>query len=138
MEEEAAAGEPEEALPRRRRGRWVKRAAKIVVGLLLALLIGAAALLVFLDTDPGHRFLADRIAALAPKSGLKIRIGRIDGSIWGETKLRDVRVYDPQGLFVESPAIDVEWRPLAWIANRLVIDVSRRFRARRTFAQAGR
>ena len=112
----------EQPVVKRRRGRWLSRLAKTVVALLLAMLIAAAALLVFLDTDPGHRFLADRIASLAPSSGLKIRIGRIDGSIWGETELHDVRVYDPKGLFAESPRIDVRWQPLAWVANRLVID----------------
>ena len=110
-----------EERPRRRR-RWLSRLAKWVVGLLLGLALALAAFLAFLDTNAGHRFLADRIAALSPSSGLKIRIGRIDGSIWGETRLRDVRVYDPKGLFAESPAIDVEWRPLEWLANRLVID----------------
>ncbi|MDP9415240.1 MAG: translocation/assembly module TamB domain-containing protein, partial [Pseudomonadota bacterium] len=60
--------------------------------------------------------------ALSPRSGLKIRVGRIDGSIWSKTQLKDVRAYDPKGLFLESPRIEVEWRPLAWLGNRLVID----------------
>ena len=83
-------GEQDEA-PVRRRRRWSSRAAKLLVGLLLALLVGLAALTAFLDTNAGHRFIADRIAAMAPRSGLLIRIGRIEGSIWGETRLRDVR-----------------------------------------------
>jgi translocation and assembly module TamB len=106
----------------RRRGRWPSRIAKASVGLLLAFLLSAAALLAFLDTNAGHRFLADRVGALSPSSGLKIRIGRIEGSIWGETRLRDVRLFDPRGLFAESPRVDVEWRPVAWLANRLIID----------------
>jgi translocation and assembly module TamB len=119
-----AAGGGEEEVPRRRRrsGRFFSGVAKFLVGMLLGLLVAFAVLLAFLDTDAGHRFLADRIAALSPSSGLKIRIGRIDGSIWGETRLRDVRAYDPRGLFVESPRIDMDWRPLAWLTNRLVID----------------
>ena len=56
---------------------------------------------------------------MAPQSGLSIRIGRIEGSIWSDTKLRDVRLYDPQGLFAESPLIEVDWQPLGWITNRL-------------------
>jgi translocation and assembly module TamB len=111
----------DEVLPRRRR-RWFSRLAKWAIGILLALALAAAALMVFLDTDAGHRFLADRVAALSPSSGLKIRIGRIEGSIWNETRLRDVRVYDPRGLFAESPRIDVRWRPVQWLANRLIID----------------
>jgi translocation and assembly module TamB len=113
--------EAEAAEPVRRR-RWPGLVLKTLVGLALTLLIAAAGFLAFLDTDAGHRFIADRIAALTRSSGLDIRIGRIDGSIWGETRLRDVRLYDPQGLFAESPAIELDWRPLAWAGNRLVID----------------
>jgi translocation and assembly module TamB len=109
-------------LRRRRRSRWISALAKWTVGILLALILAVGALLVFLDTGTGHRFLADRVAALSPRSGLKIRIGRIEGSIWNRTRLRDVRVYDPKGLFAQSPRIDVEWRPVQWLANRLIID----------------
>jgi translocation and assembly module TamB len=118
------APQPEEApapAPRRR-ARWLSRLAKTVVGLLLALILLAATAAILLDTGPGHRFLADRIAAMAPNSGLKIRIGRIEGSIWGRTRVRDVRLYDPQGLFAESALIDMDWQPLGWITNRLLID----------------
>jgi translocation and assembly module TamB len=107
--------------PPRRRRRWLSRLAKAVVSVALALAILAAALAVLLDTGAGHRFIADRIAAMAPQSGLRIHIGRIEGSIWSDTRLRDVRLYDPQGLFAESPLIDVDWQPLGWISNRLVI-----------------
>src|SRR3954469_9315054 len=101
---------------------WLSRLAKaaVVASLTVALLAGLVAIL--LDTGPGHRFIADRIGAMAPNSGLRIHIGRIEGSIWNDTKLRDVRLYDPGGLFAESPLIEVDWRPLAWIGNRLVID----------------
>jgi translocation and assembly module TamB len=110
-----------EAPPPPRRRRWLSRLAKAVVTVALVLALLAAALAVLLDTSAGHRFIADRIAATAPQSGLRIHIGRIEGSIWSDTRLRDVRLYDPQGLFAESPLIEVDWQPLGWIANRLVI-----------------
>ncbi len=88
--------------------------------LLLVALIGFA--LFAIDTDPGHRFLADRIAGLSPDNGLRIRIGRIDGSVWRRTRLRDIRLYDPRGLFLEVPELALDWRPTAWMANRLEID----------------
>ncbi|MEA3008640.1 MAG: translocation and assembly module TamB [Sphingomonadales bacterium] len=109
-----------EAPPPRRR-RWLSRLAKWTVGLALALTVIAALLAILIDTGAGHRFIADRIAAMAPNSGLRIHIGRIEGSIWNDTRLRDVRLYDPQGLFADSPLIEVDWQPLAWITNRLVI-----------------
>jgi translocation and assembly module TamB len=86
----------------------------------LLLLIGAA--LWFVDTSIGHRLIVDQIAAQAPKSGLRIKIGRIDGSIYGKTQLRAVRLYDPTGLFFEAPAIDLDWSPLRWINNSLDIN----------------
>jgi translocation and assembly module TamB len=121
--DEAAAPEAESEAPpmRRRRTRWASGVAKWAVGLLLTLILLAAAAALLLDTAPGHRFLADRIAAMAPESGLKIQIGRIDGSIWGDTRLVDVRLYDTEGLFAEAPLIEVDWQPLGWITNRLVI-----------------
>lgn len=122
MDEAAEEPPVEEAPPaRRRRARWLSRLAKWAVGLVVALLVLVAGVAVLLDTGPGHRFLADRIAAMAPESGLQIRIGRIEGSIWGETKLRDVRLYDPEGLFAESPLIEMDWQPLGWLTNRLII-----------------
>jgi translocation and assembly module TamB len=92
-------------------------------GLLLALLALIGIVLFAIDTAPGHRLIADRIAALQIKSGLRIRIGRIDGSIWGETRLRDLRLYDDRGLFLEVPELQLDWRPAKWLANRLDIDV---------------
>ncbi|MDT9598206.1 translocation/assembly module TamB domain-containing protein [Sphingosinicella rhizophila] len=107
---------------KRRARPWPSFLAKAALILLLLVMLAAATLVILLDTGPGHRFIADRIAAIAPSSGLKIRIGRIEGSIWGDTRLRDVRLYDPQGLFAESPLIRLDWQPVALIANRLDID----------------
>lgn len=95
--------------------------AKIAVALAFAVLLFLGALFFLIDTGPGHRFVVDRIAALAPESGLRIRIGRIDGSLWGRTVLRDVRLYDPHGLFAEAPEIEMHWRPLTLIADRLLV-----------------
>src|SRR5690606_3913751 len=100
---------------------WISRVAKALVVVALGLVALGAALMAFLDTDPGHRLIVDRIAALAPESGLRIRIGRIDGSIWSRVRLRDVRLYDPRGLFAESPAIDMNWRPIDYLWGRLVV-----------------
>src|SRR5918993_117301 len=102
-------------------GAWLSRLAKFVVTVALGLMLMSAALMAFLDTGPGHRFIVDRIAAMTPASGLRIRIGRIEGSIWGRTQLKDVRLYDPDGLFAESPAIEMDWRPISFLFNRLLI-----------------
>ena len=95
--------------------------AKAIVAFVLILMLMFAALVAFLDTGPGHRFIVDRIAAMTPASGLRIRIGRIEGSIWGRTELKDVRLYDPEGLFAESPEVEMDWRPISFLFNRLLI-----------------
>ena len=100
---------------RRKAFRWLIASPLILVAALIAALWA-------LDTGPGHRFLVDRLAEISTNTGLRFRIGRIEGSIYGEARLRDVRVYDPKGLVFSSPLIDLDWRPLAWFANRLHIN----------------
>ena len=92
-------------------------------GLLLALLVLVGLLLALLDTSPGKRFLIDRIAARQAENGLVIRIGRIDGSIYADPKLVDVRLSDPDGLFLTLNDAAIDWHPLQFLlANRLDID----------------
>ena len=88
----------------------------------IGLTLLAAATLWFVDTDIGHRLIVDKIAAQTPKSGLRVKIGRIDGSIYGKAQLRAVRLYDNDGLFFEAPAVDLDWSPLRWVNNQLYID----------------
>lgn len=117
----SAAGETVEQVqsaPRRRWGwkRWL-------IGGVAALLALIVAALVAIDTPPGRRFIIDQIEALEPANGLRIGIGRIDGSIYGEMTISDLRLYDPEGLFFEAPEIAIDWRPLSFIFdNRLRID----------------
>ena len=108
--------------PRRLRRDWPRRLLDELLALFVALLVLVAAGLVLLDTAPGHRFIVDRIAGLETASGLKVRIGRIDGSIFGKSQLKNVRVFDTNGLFLTSPQIDLDWAPGAWLANKLYID----------------
>ena len=86
---------------------------------ILALLVLVAVVLLGINTDPGHRFLADQIGNYKTASGLNIKVGRIDGSIYGRMTLRDLRVSDPKGVFVTSPRLDVDWRPFAFINNHV-------------------
>jgi translocation and assembly module TamB len=99
----------------------LKRLAKWIGGGIIALLLLLAAAIWAIDTGPGHRFLIDRIERLAPQSGLRIRVGRIDGSIFGDAHLRDLRVYDAQGLLFDAPDVRLDWRPWAWLRNHLDI-----------------
>ena len=101
---------------------WRWRLLNELFALFVALLFLLAALLVLLDSAPGHRFIVDQIDKMEAASGLRISIGRIDGSIFGKSHLHDVRVADQQGVFLTSPDIKLDWTPGAWLYNELSID----------------
>ncbi|MEO7277815.1 MAG: translocation/assembly module TamB domain-containing protein [Sphingomicrobium sp.] len=104
------------------RADWARRLLNELLVLFIALLGLLAAGLVLLDTAPGHRFIINKIAGIETASGLRIRIGRIDGSLFGQSQLRNVRVSDTKGVFFTSPNIKVDWSPAAWLDNRLRVD----------------
>ena len=104
------------------RPNWARRLLNELFALFIALLFLLAALLVLLDSAPGHRFIVDQIGKLQTASGLRIRIGRIDGSIFGKSQLRNVSVADGRGVFLTLPNIKLDWAPGAWLYNRLSID----------------
>lgn len=114
-----------EAKERRRfriRGDWRRRLAIEFAAFVLGIMALAAIGLVLLDTAPGHRFIVDRIAQIETASGLRFRVGRIEGSIFGESRLKSVEVLDRRGTFLTSPEIDVDWSPGAWLYNALHFD----------------
>lgn len=108
-----------EAPLRSRRSCFVRGIARRLAILFVAGIALILAALVILDSSLGHRLVADRIAAITPGSGLRIEIGRIDGSIYGAAKLRDIRVSDPEGVFLTIPEAELDWRPLAWLKTGL-------------------
>src|SRR5256885_609415 len=98
--------------PRRRlRQDWPRRLLNELFAAFVALLFLLAGALVLLDTAPGHRFIVDRIGRFETASGLKVRIGRIDGSIFGKSQLRNVSVSDQRGVFLTSPNIKLDAAP---------------------------
>jgi translocation and assembly module TamB len=119
---EAVVGRTNSDPPVRLRRDWRWRLLNELFALFVALLFLLAVLLVLLDSAPGHRFIVDRIAKLETASGLRIQIGRIDGSIFGKSQLRNVRVADQNGVFLTSPDIKLDWTPGAWLTNKLTID----------------
>jgi translocation and assembly module TamB len=104
------------------RRHWARRLANELLVLLLVLVALAVGGLVLLDTAPGHRFIVDRLGQVETATGLRIRVARIEGSIYGEARLKGVALSDPQGVFLTSPEITVDWAPGAWLYNSLHID----------------
>jgi len=112
----AGEGTPEVVV--KNRPLW-QRIAKWIGVAVAALLLLVVAVVLGINTDPGRRFVADRIGGYTTASGLNIKVGRIDGSLYGRMTLSDLRVSDPQGVFLDSPRIAVDWRPFAFIRNHV-------------------
>ena len=83
-----------------------------LVALLLLVFVGGY---VWLDTQSGRDFVARQVAAFELENGLNIRVGRIEGSIYGSAVLKDVRFRDPKGDFAQSPEIRLDWNPFAYV-----------------------
>lgn len=102
---------------RSRARRWGKRLGWALAIILAPFLLTA----LFLATPIGKRFIADQIAAVAPASGLRFTVGRIEGDIYSQAVLRSVTVSDPKGAFLTIPVVRLDWRPLNWLWTGLDI-----------------
>ncbi|MEC3951239.1 translocation/assembly module TamB domain-containing protein [Sphingobium sp. HWE2-09] len=107
---------------REKRPLWQKIAIG-VVGLLVALVVLAGGLLLGLNTQPGKKFLIQQIAALQMESGMKIEVGRIDGSIYSDMTIHDLVLRDPKGVFAVSPKVHVIWRPFRYVNNHISVSL---------------
>mgnify|MGYP003634539908 CR=1 FL=1 len=87
--------------------------------LIVAIVLAGAAY--WLDSDNGHVFIINKVEALEPKNGLRISLGRIEGSIYGEMEIVDLELADPKGVFFRAGSAAIDWNPLAWIFNELNI-----------------
>lgn len=110
-EEQAIDGGEERVAVRRRMP--ALRTIVLWAGRLVVLLLALVALAVlYLNTGSGRQFIVDRIAKVAPASGLKVSVGRIEGSVLWNATLYDVKFRDAKGkLFLTVPAVELNWRP---------------------------
>ena len=113
------AGDGEVVVVRRRN--WLLAIAKWLAGLALAFTALVALGIYLLDTGPGHRFVSDQIERLEFESGLRIKVSRIDGSIYGAMVLRGLSVSDQKGEFLFSPEVKLDWRPFSYLTNHVDI-----------------
>ena len=89
-----------------------------IVAILLTILAGSY---MWLDSQSGRNFVARKIAAFELENGLNIQIGKIDGSIYGDAILSDVRFRDPKGEFARAPEIRLDWNPLSYFSQGVAI-----------------
>ncbi|HPU14952.1 MAG TPA: hypothetical protein PK808_02625, partial [Polymorphobacter sp.] len=97
------------------RGIWRLLAALLLI---VAVLVGA---LVMLDQPVGHRFLASQLHRLRLDNGIGFSVGRVEGSLFSDLRVHDLRLSDTKGVFLEVPVADIDWRPRDLITNRVTV-----------------
>ncbi len=102
-----------------RRGTTVGRILSAVLLVVVAAGLLAVGAVQWLDTDSGRAFIVRQLPLYAPQSGLEVRAGRIDGSIFGKVVIHDLALADPKGVFAVVPQLEMDWRPLDLIDNLL-------------------
>lgn len=105
----------------RHRRAWPLRVLMWLLGLVLVLVVLAGLLVVGLNSDPGRRIVAQRVAGLHFENGMKIGIGRIDGSLYGRMTVHDLTLSDPKGVFFVAPLVNVDWRPFQYVHSHIDI-----------------
>lgn len=88
---------------------------------LLGLIALVAALILFLNTSAGKRFIINRLDTIETASGIGVHIGRIEGSIYGRMEIRDLRVTDTRGVFLTAPRVMLDWRPFAYLHKKIAV-----------------
>jgi translocation and assembly module TamB len=88
-----------------------------VAGLLLLALAGFA----WLNSQFGRSFVVSQVNKMEMASGLDIKVGRIDGSLFGRLTIHDLRLADAKGQFFAAPEAEMDWRPLAYFSNHVDI-----------------
>ncbi len=95
------------------------RLLKTLVALVLGVVVIVGGVIFGIDTGPGHRFVAEQIGSLKFENGMRIRVGRIEGSLYSKMALHDLSVRDTKGEFLYAPHIEVDWRPFAYLKNHV-------------------
>lgn len=98
---------------------WIWRILRGIGIALLGLVLLVALFLVGLNSDAGRRFVVTQIEKYEFENGMKIGIGRLDGSLFGAMVVRNLTLSDTKGVFVASPEVRVDWRPFAYLSNHI-------------------
>ncbi|ALJ14288.1 translocation/assembly module TamB domain-containing protein [Sphingopyxis macrogoltabida] len=98
---------------------WPLRILRWIGLALLGIVLLLALFLVGLNSDAGRRFVVTQIEKYEFENGMKIGIGRLDGSLFSAMTIRDFTLSDPKGVFLASPEVKVDWRPLRYLANHI-------------------
>ncbi|MDO9369791.1 MAG: translocation/assembly module TamB domain-containing protein [Sphingopyxis sp.] len=113
-----AAFAADDAAPAKRRS-WPATIVRWAGLTLLGIVLLFAMFLIGLNSDAGRRFVVTQIEKYEFENGMKIGIGRLDGSLYGQMVIRDFTLSDPKGIFLASPEVKVDWRPIRYLANHI-------------------
>lgn len=105
-------------------GAAVRRHARVVTAILAvvaAVVVLTFAARRFIASDAGRALIVRALPLYAPKSGLRVSAGRIDGNVFGTLRIHDLALADPAGVFARVPVLDLSWRPLTLAENRLTV-----------------
>lgn len=111
----------EEEAPKTATRSWPLWIAKWIGLTLLGLVALVGLFLAGLNSDAGRRFVANQVEKYRFENGMKIGIGRLDGSLFGEMVIRDFTLGDPKGIFLRSPEVRIDWRPFKYLKNHIDI-----------------
>jgi len=94
--------------------RPIKWALGAVVGVLVALLVGAGALYGWAQTDSGRQWLSVRVtAALGEGESQIVSIGALRGNVFARFEIDDLTARDASGAWLEVDRLEIDWSPWA-------------------------
>ncbi len=100
-----------------------RRCWPVVVLLLLALVIAAPlALLAWLDTTAGHRYLGKLATGQAADAGYELSLGTIEGSLWSALTIDNLVLRDDGVELLGFDRFEFSWSPGALLGRSLVIN----------------
>ena len=106
------------------RPRW-QAMLRWLAGSVIALAVVLALAIAGLNTQTGRDFAARQLSSTTFANGLRISVQRIDGSLYGKARLIGFAAHDTRGQFLHAPAIDLDWRPLAYLSGHVDIRSAR-------------
>lgn len=107
--------------PPRAKPSWPRRIARGTGIAILSLVALVGLFLIGLNSDAGRRFVITQIEKIELENGMRIGIGRLDGSLFGKMVIRDLTLKDTKGVFLRSPEVRLDWRPFAYLSNHIDI-----------------
>jgi translocation and assembly module TamB len=90
--------------------------------LLVGLLFAAFASLTWLDSPSGQRWLTNKIADQTFKSGLSIKIKKVEGSLFEQARVQDVELHDLKGVFLVVHDAQINWQPGQALRKKIIIN----------------